>query len=411
MRNRVPDEATCAICGRHFDPSETRGWCPNPSCGEWQHPSFPIDGGPEETEPAGETEADSGASGPTKTCPDCGNEVRVDANFCKHCAHAFDDEEEPPVETPSDGEGADELPCPDCGFDLSDIPTDQLSICPVCMYDVTPMLEEADAEAEAARDELTVCPNCGEDLSAIPSELRTVCPGCRIDLEEAVAGDGEVTEPPSAGEPAEPDEPSAEEPAEPDAPSAEEPPEPDAQTVPGDETGGRQSAPIETVDAVESGYGPRLEEAGVATLGDLLRADPDDLSTKTGISARRIRGWVEETGVEPAEPAHDPTEFVDERELVLEVMGREVSVVDGQTVGSEIRSAMVEAGASEEDAVYVHRKHVRIDAADGEFFLTRLGENNLEVNGQPVEKGHRVPIGDGDEITFSDVVDVTVTVQ
>lgn len=402
MRNRVPDEATCAICGRHFDPSETRGWCPNPSCGEWQHPSFPIDATTRETEPGGEAELDASESEPTKTCPDCGNEVRPDANFCKHCAYAFDDEERPQPDSTPDEEsgGEDELPCPDCGFDLSDIPRDQLSICPVCMYDVTPMLEGGDAETEAAREELTTCPNCGEDLSPIPSELRTVCPGCRIDLEEALEGGAEPGAPPTPDEPAEPD-----------STTVDEPPEPESAPASGDEEAVPETAPIESVGAIEPGYGPRLEEVGVETLGDLLRADPDDVSAKTGISARRIEGWIEESGAEPAEPVHEPTEFVDEKELVLEVMGREVSVVDGQTVGSEVRSAMVEAGASEEDAVYVHRKHVRIDAAEGEFFLTRLGENNLEVNGQPVEKGDRVPIGDGDEINFSDVVDVTVAVQ
>lgn len=398
MRNRVPDEATCAICGRHFDPTETRGWCPNPSCGEWQHPSFPLDGSRAEAESGEESEPDDAAAGPTKTCPDCGNDVRADANFCKHCAHAFDDEPPrapPTADEDAADEGADELPCPDCGFDLSDIPRDQLSICPVCMYDVGPMLEEADAETAVAREDVETCPNCGEDLSPIPSELRTVCPGCRIDLEDALAGD--------AG-PAEPADPSTADTADSDSPTSDSP------TAAGDPSS-RETVPVEAVDAIESGYGPRLEEAGVATLGDLLGADPDDLSTKTGISARRLRSWIEDATA-PAEPAPEPTEVVDETgELVLEVMGREVSVVDGQTVGSEIRSAMVEAGASEEDAVYVHRKHVRIDAADGEFVLTRLGENSLEVNGRPVEKGARVPIGDGDEINFSDVVDVTVAVR
>ncbi|MDX1745368.1 MAG: FHA domain-containing protein, partial [Halobacteriales archaeon] len=98
-------------------------------------------------------------------------------------------------------------------------------------------------------------------------------------------------------------------------------------------------------------------------------------------------------------------------ELVLDVLGREIRVREGTTVGSEIRRAMVEAGESRDDALYIHRKHVRIDFNDGTFFLTRLGENSLEVNGRPVEKGDRVRIGDGDEVTFSGIVTARVRID
>lgn len=388
MRNSVPDEATCAICGRHFDPTKNQGWCQNPSCGEWQHPAFPLEGGPQNKTTAGKTPPDSGDSDPTKICPDCGNEVRADANFCENCANPLDDTEPTQPEPPEDDTGA--LQCPDCGFDLSDIPRDELSICPVCMYNVTPLLEEEDETTEPDRAELTECPNCGEDLSPIPTDLRTVCPGCRIDLDEALEAD---TEPPE--------------------PSPAEPPDQDQPPAPEETQTSQDPVPIETADVIEPGYGPRLEEAGVTTIGELRQADPDDLATKTGISTRRIKGWIEDTKADtaPATSSPEATAVVEEPELVLDVLGHEITVTDGQTIGSEIRSAMVDAGASEEDAVYVHRKHVRIDAVDGEFYLTRLGENPLEVNGHPVDKGSRVQIEDGDEINFSDVVDVTVAVQ
>lgn len=386
MRKRVPDEATCAICGRHFDPSETRGWCPNPSCGEWQHPSFPVEADAGETGDAADAgaETESAEREPTKTCPECGNEVPETANFCNNCANPLDDVA---ASEQGDGSEATGLKCPDCGFDLSDIPTDQLSTCPVCMYDVTPVLEGEDADAGGDDPTRSRCPNCGEDLRHVPSDERTVCPGCRTDLEDGG--------PEARG-------------AEPQRPDPE--PSTDAAT---------EGEPIETVDAIATGYEPRLREAGVTTESDLLAADPDDLSTRTGISARRIRSWIEETGGD-ADAALDPsgddgggtTEVRrSPDELVLEVMGREVSVTDGQTVGAEVRSAMVEAGASKQDAVYVHRKHVRIDAADGEFYLTRLGENSLEFNGRSVQKGERVSIADGDEVTFSGVVTATVSVR
>ena len=99
------------------------------------------------------------------------------------------------------------------------------------------------------------------------------------------------------------------------------------------------------------------------------------------------------------------------RELVLQVMGQEIPVSDGSTVGREVRKAMVKAGAPEEDAVYVHRKHIRIDDQDGTYVLTRLGENNLKVNDEVVDKGDQVAIQNGDKVSFSDVVTATVVVR
>ena len=379
MRNRVPEEATCVICGRYFDPSESEGWCPNPSCGQWRHPMFPLEGESDAATP--DDERASASTAPTKRCPSCDNEVEVNENFCPHCAYAFTGDEEPTPSTPqppNDDPGG--LKCPDCGKDLSDIPTDRLSRCPICLFEFPPDFTEA-AETPEPDDSLTECPNCGEDLTPIPSDMRTVCPGCRIDLDR-----GLDTHPPEAAD-------------------------------------GANAAPIATIDAIEPGFEHQLEDAGVRTVGDLLESDPEALSTSTGISSRRIGNWIEaarsELDVKPTEPTtpNDEPEFEKttiqprQAELVFEVMGREISVADGQTVGSEIRSAMVDAGASKEDAVYVHRKHVRIVADDGQFYLTRLGENSLELNGNPVDRGRRIAIEDGDELRFSDVVTVTVSVR
>lgn len=368
MRKRVPDEATCPICGRYFDPSESRGWCQNPSCGEWRHPSFPIDGDPDEAESPPESES-------TRSCPNCGNQVRADANFCGQCGKPFKESE-----TPGD---SDIATCPDCGADLPQLPSEQLAQCPICLFD----LSDSD-DADLKQEEITECPNCGEDLSPIPSDKRVVCPGCRVDLEQALEADATAKSP-------EPEE----------------------------------TTDIETLDDIATGYVRRLRGAGITTVDDLVRADPDELSASTGISARRIRDWIETAPVEPGDsvPPDVPTESTDTvedvvdqqdtriqrspKELVLEVMGQEISVTDGETVGREIRKAMVEAGAPEENAVYVHRKHVRIDVEDDSFYLTRLGENSLEINGQPVDKGNRIPIEDGDEISFSDVVTATVSVR
>lgn len=409
MRNRVPDEATCSICGRHFDPSETRGWCPNPSCGEWQHPSFPID----DSEPEDAGGGGGSPSTPMKPCPNCENEVRADANFCKYCATQLTGEEtDEPADEPSETDGAIQE-CPDCGADLSGIPSDRLSTCPICMFDLTPVIDgsddavtddtDTDTDTDVDRSELTECPNCGEDLTPIPSDMRTVCPGCRVDLEEGV----EAESPPS-----QPSDPAA--------------------------------TPLDEMAGIAEGYVQRLTEIGITTAGDLVGADPDTVSAKTGISARRIRDWIADAPVDaddtesarqepeptpdepvgrqrgdrqPSEPTGGGLDHQETRiqrapdDLVLEVMGREITVTDGETVGREVRSAMVEAGAPEEDAVYVHRKHIRVQVDEEGFFLTRLGENSLTVNGRTVEKGDQVRIEDGDEIGFSEVVTATVSIR
>jgi len=504
MRQRVPSEATCAICGRHYDPSETRGWCPNPSCGEWQHPAFPI-----EEETGEETnEDDVPESVPMHPCPNCEKEVRADANFCSHCAsqltEAADSETD---QTQEDTDGLGE--CPECSADLSGIPLNRLSTCPICRHDLTPLLDSTDTttDAEIPESAIEECPNCGEDLTPIPEDMRTVCPGCRFDLE------GDIK----------------------------------AENAPA-------STPLTSVVDISRGYVRRLEEVGITTVGDLVTAKPDVVSAKTGIAARRIRDWIDDAPLDPedfsnpergfgtermdsAEISHsvegkepdsehlssdadmiesnsegastnadtehtssegastDPdteqTDFErvspdtdsedgvskdfpdaekrefefgrnpgelgqedasegrddtlgtvesprvdaasssdkprpdsgheshdDQRpggvnpppEVVFEVRDEEVTVTDGETIGKEIRYAMIESGDSEDEALYVHREHVRVDI-DGQVFLTRIGENSVSVNDQPIEKGERVRLEDGDAIDFSDVVTATVEIQ
>ncbi|ERH08336.1 MAG: hypothetical protein J07HX64_00076 [halophilic archaeon J07HX64] len=155
-----------------------------------------------------------------------------------------------------------------------------------------------------------------------------------------------------------------------------------------------------------------LADEGITTLGEFHDARPDVLSARTGISARQVRGWAEDTAPEESSADELTTQIQrSHNELLLEVMGQEFTVTDGETVGREVRKAMVRAGAPEDEAVYVHRKHIRIEAGSNGFRLTRLGQNDLTVNGQTVEKGATVPLGDGDEVGFSNVVTATVTVR
>lgn len=98
--------------------------------------------------------------------------------------------------------------------------------------------------------------------------------------------------------------------------------------------------------------------------------------------------------------------------VVLEVSEQEVRVGPGETLGTRIREAMIEGGAAEDDAIRVHRDHARLHYDDeGLYFLERLGENTLRVNGQPVPQNTRIRIVDGDRVTFSDVVTAFVRIE
>lgn len=384
MREQVPEEATCPICGRHFDPSESRGWCPNPSCGEWQHPLFPLD------ESASTSHGGTGPPSHRSESHSVRGGQQSTGESTQHDETADDD-------------GTIEE-CPDCGADLSGIPSDRLSTCPICLFDLTPIVGEQDEPAADEPADHTTSGSAADE----PADHTTSGP----------AADHTETEPAESHPPERDD-------------------KADADIDPA-------SAPVDELDGIADGYARRLADADVLTVGELVDSDPDTLSAKTGISARRISGWIDNapvdsedvagasetahTGGETAQGREEPVATPPEqnqpdvnvqetriqppqRELVFEVGSQEIPVRDGETVGREIRNAMVETGGSEDEAVYIHRKHIRVDEKSGEFFITRLGKNSLSVNGRTVDKGDRVPVEDGDEVDFSNVVTARVSIR
>ncbi|MFC7076228.1 FHA domain-containing protein [Haloarcula halophila] len=94
--------------------------------------------------------------------------------------------------------------------------------------------------------------------------------------------------------------------------------------------------------------------------------------------------------------------------LRLAVCGRQVAVTDGDCVGRDIRAAMLDAGRSDDEAVRVHREHVRFrKEADG-FYLVDLGDNPTRLNDRLLERGDREPVAPGDELGLSEVVTARV---
>jgi hypothetical protein len=110
-----------------------------------------------------------------------------------------------------------------------------------------------------------------------------------------------------------------------------------------------------------------------------------------------------------------PTEADDEaadraapESLTLGARGRRIPVEDGDAVGRQIRRLLIEADGDEDDAVRVHREHVRFVREDGQFYLVDLGENPTALNGEHLQKGDRRPVSPGDELELSGVVTLDV---
>lgn len=414
----------------------------------------------------------------SKECPNCENEVRVDANFCKYCAHQFGDDEADTATESGESEGGGDSDsideCPDCGADLSSIPSERLADCPICGTDLAHVT--APSEPELTPADLDECPDCGTDLTSIPEEMRLVCPECRVDLEDAIDAqfgtDGDAAaddtgvdaEPDTGGTP-------------PPDTAGDDQGTDDADTTADEDPA---DADVDTVKGIGPSYADRLADADVLTVGDLVDADPPTLAERIDVSVDRVERWIENAPLDRDEgdttdaDTGGTTETVAETgsttdtggatatdagrsgataadsddgvgtdtgssggvsaqaggsetrdseaefrtqiqrspdELVLEVMNQEIHATDGDTLGRDIRTAMVESGASEEEAVYVHREHARLDLESEQFYLTRLGENSLKHNGRRVEKNERVPLETGDELSFSEVVTAVVRVE
>ncbi len=94
--------------------------------------------------------------------------------------------------------------------------------------------------------------------------------------------------------------------------------------------------------------------------------------------------------------------------LVLATRGEEIVVDDGDTLGRELRRILTESGGDQDDAVRIHREHIRFVREEGQFHLVDLGRNPTRLNNIDMEEGDQKPVGPGDEIDLSGVISIEV---
>jgi len=147
--------------------------------------------------------------------------------------------------------------------------------------------------------------------------------------------------------------------------------------------------------------------------------DPEDnfcSACGEDLDAHRDGGTTAQTGdAQSTQPDESSSDAPDDREasetpesLLLYTRGEEIAVADGDTVGRKLRRIVTETGGDEDDAVRVHREHVRFVREDGRFYVVDLGRNPTRLNDTPMEQGDREPVEPGDELHLSGVVTLVV---
>ncbi|PSP85188.1 DNA-binding protein [Halobacteriales archaeon QS_6_64_34] len=380
----------CPICGDEFDPTVAGGWCTNTECGEWQY-----------TE--GSTE-----SGGTAADDDVESTATADEGFI---SPDEDDADSESVNLFDDSDEGDDLDADDGVDDANDTAEN-------------PLAEEADGE-EVDTDEVDA-----DDIDDAAEE-----PSVDDDAEASEADDAEE---PSANDDAEaPETDDAEAPETDDAEEVETDDEDEAaeeddadETAADDEDGAADEAAADSIDCpdcgveleadanfcVECGADVSGVEPGEATELDACPGCGADVEAEDNfcvncgedLDAHRADDGADHDDAIDALEAGADDEAKAPDSLVLEVEGREIHVDDGDTVGREIRAALTEAGRPDDEAVRIHREHVRFVREDGSFYLLDLGDNPTQINGQTLKKGDREQVAPGDELELSGVASVSV---
>ena len=367
-----------------FDPSGSGGWRteldsgagPGQASTAFDPRRLVTDGGTTadaDEDPAGSENqgdrVDTQGDGGTLACPACETEIAVSDNFCRSCG--------------ANVAGIDETgrltSCPDCGTDVD--PGD--SFCRQCgehLESYRPGASARGADRAGTTDSETA--QVGDDAARGQA------------ASEEAGGSGTRSEPDGAVD--------AE--SETDTATAESP---------GDDADGRQGSEASTSgpSVPDSGASEAETSASQPTVpgsesAESEASDSGESATEASDSGPGASGGAETDAAATGsggEPAAD-----EGPKLSLVARNREIEVGDGDTVGKEIRSIIMDTGGEEEDAVRVHREHVRFEREDGQFYLVDQGKNPTSVNGEELEAGDRVPVSPGDRIDLSGVAKIGI---
>ena len=367
----------CPICGDEFDPTVAGGWCTNTECGEWQYTegSTESDILEDESAESESTEPDDGFVSGTEDEEDDSGSVDLFADEADDGAEA--DDADGAVDDNVEEDGAEEA---DDAYGAVD---DEVET------------DETDADDEIAAD---AEPEVTDDEADADDEIE-------VDAEPEVADD----------------EADADDDLEADDGEADE-------TVEAEDDAGAEA---DTIDCPDCGVDLDAEanfcvECG-ADVSDVLPGEDDGLDACPGcgadveeednfcvncgedLDAHRRSDEDHNDAIDALEAnADDDGAAETPASLLLEVEGREVHVDDGDTVGREIRAALTEAGRPDDEAVRIHREHVRFVREENTFYLLDLGDNPTQLNGRTLQKGDREPVAPGDELELSGVASVTV---
>ncbi|SFS02798.1 Double zinc ribbon [Halomicrobium zhouii] len=358
----------CPLCGEAFDPAAAGGWCTNSDCGEWQYEADATSDeqsvGADDSTADGEDPLADVADGSEPTDPpswmqedddesaDADESDGTDDAAPDEAAGAVDDDAAPDEAAGAvDDDGADDDVADDAETE-ADLEADDA-------------VSTSDADDGAADADSFDCPGCGTELAADVN----FCPDCGSDVSSFPADDGaddELAACPSCGG-----------------------------DVDADDSFCAQCG--EDLDAHRGGANVLTECPDCGT-----DVGPDDsfcADCGTDLDAARSGG---------AAGAGDASGDSAPSALALTAHGKTVVAGDGDIVGREIRSLLTEAGRPEDEAVRVHREHVRFVREDGQFYAVALGQNPTRVNGTSLTKGDREAVAPGDELELSEVVTLDV---
>jgi len=364
----------CPICDEDFDPTVAGGWCTNPDCGEWQHTddtaadSDTDDGVPEDAdliaEGTNEATRSVGAGDDADTVAghnvddSGGDETAENGASGTGAAETGDVDSETATgrDTEDDTEDDNQAGPNAGGADGSDDKPDQSG-------DSDPLAEASDESPETDDGATITCPDCDRELDADAN----FCVDCGADVQDITPGaDGSLEACPSC------------------------------------DTAVDDDASF----CVNCGENLDAHRGDTATTTTDSTADTSPTDTASDTSAVDETAAADNAVDTLASQSSDDATVPDK--LVLSVEGRDITVEDGDRIGREIRAALLDAGRPEDEAVRIHREHVRFDRKPEGYYLVDLGDNPTRLNETPLQKGDREPIQPGDELELSGVATMTI---